>query len=231
MKKFGLRLSVLCWFLFSCIQVDAQKLPNVQQTSLRAPANIKIDGKATEWGNKFQAFNRATEVFYTIANDDDKLYLIIQAPNPDIINKIILGGITFTVNGSGKKDDKKSVVITFPTFYKNERPKMNLKHKPELTKDTIINKMRTDSFMRVINIELADKSRMIEIEGAKSIADSLISVYNEEGIKAIALFDNQINYTSKLAVPIKYFNLSTDTPVKFYYNIKLNGASANNATI
>jgi hypothetical protein len=94
-----------------------------------------------------------------------------------------------------------------------------------------MNKMRTDSFMRVINKELAEKSRVIEIEGVKSIADSIISVYNEEGIKAIALFDNQINYTYELAVPIKYFNLSTDIPVKIYYNIKLNGAATNNATI
>lgn len=29
---------------------NAQKLPNVQQAGVRAPAMIKIDGKTTEWG-------------------------------------------------------------------------------------------------------------------------------------------------------------------------------------
>ena len=57
---------------------NAQKLPNVQQASLRAPENVKVDGKPTEWGDKLQAYNKATDVFYTIANDYNNLYLIIQ---------------------------------------------------------------------------------------------------------------------------------------------------------
>ena len=40
------------------LPAHAQKLPKVQKTSIRAPENIKIDGKANEWDNKYQAFNR-----------------------------------------------------------------------------------------------------------------------------------------------------------------------------
>ena len=55
MKKI---LSIL--FAVITFTATAQKLPNVQATSLRAPANIKIDGKATEWNDKFQAYNHST---------------------------------------------------------------------------------------------------------------------------------------------------------------------------
>ncbi len=50
-------------------QAIGQKLPNIQTASLRASANIKVDGKAAEWGNKLEAYNNTTEVFYTLAND------------------------------------------------------------------------------------------------------------------------------------------------------------------
>ncbi|MVN21538.1 hypothetical protein [Mucilaginibacter arboris] len=227
--KYHSKITLIALLLTVCFFANAQKLPNKQEVSLRAPAGIRIDGKATEWGNKFQAYNHATEIFYTIANDDGNIYLVVKAIKPDIINKILLGGITFTVSSSGKKNDKEGVAVTFPTFYKNKRPYINLKNRPELTKDTMMNKMQADSFMRVVNKELTDKSKEIEIEGVKSIPDSVISIYNAEGFKAIALFDKQINYTSELAIPIKYLGLSIDKPIMFKYNIKLNGATANGA--
>ena len=72
------KLSLLIMLSLTTLAAHPQKLPNLQTTSLRAPASIKIDGKTTEWNNRFQAYNKATEVSYTIANDKDKLYLVIQ---------------------------------------------------------------------------------------------------------------------------------------------------------
>jgi len=103
---------VLCVFCY--LTTQAQKLPNVQLASVRAPADIKIDGKATEWNYPFQAYNRATDVFYTLSNDDDNLYLTLQATDEDIIRKIINGRISFTINKSGKKSEQDAVVITYP---------------------------------------------------------------------------------------------------------------------
>jgi len=113
MKKLNKRILTLI-FLISAIAANAQKLPAVQKESVRAPANIKIDGLATEWDSQFHAYNKSIEVFYTIANDDDNLYLAIHAVNSRIIEKIIEGGITFTVNNSGKKEDKNNVIVLFP---------------------------------------------------------------------------------------------------------------------
>ena len=76
-----------------CTSAQAQKLPNVQKDGVRAPANIRIDGKTTEWDNKFEAYNKATDVFYTISNDDNYLYVTVQATQAAIIRKIIGGGV------------------------------------------------------------------------------------------------------------------------------------------
>jgi len=106
MKKLNIIIIKLLFFSLSTLILFngyAQKLPNKQEASLRAPANIKIDGQATEWNNKYQAYNNATEVFYTIANDDDNLYLIIHARKSRIIEKMMEGGISFTVSPTNKK--------------------------------------------------------------------------------------------------------------------------------
>ena len=86
---------------------DAQKLPNVQQISVRTPENIKIDGKPTEWNNKFQAYNHATSLFYTISNDDENLYLTIQANDMETLIKITGAGIVFNLNAGGKVGNRK----------------------------------------------------------------------------------------------------------------------------
>lgn len=212
--------------------VNAQKLPKIQENSLRAPVNIKIDGRATDWNNKFQAYNKQTGIFYSIANDDNNLYLAVQAKDPTIINKIILGGITCNINSSGKKNDKNAVSITFPKYDKSEgQHSINIKNKPEPTNDTLKNSMQADSFMHIVNKRLTAISKLIGVTGVKTITDSLISVYNDDGIKAVSLFDKQINYTYELAIPLKYLGLSINKPRKISYQIMLEGASANNATI
>jgi len=230
MKKFGPGLLVLCLFLFSCIRVDAQKLPNVQQTSLRAPANIKIDGKAAEWDNQFQAYNKATDVFYTIANDDSKLYLIVKAADMNIVNKIVQAGITFTINSTGDRKDKNGVAITFPAREAKSGLLIRFVNRPKPSKDTAMYCMQTDSFMRVSNKKLGDSLKLIRITGVKDIEDNYISVYNDIGIKATALFDDKINYTYELAVPLKYLGLTINNKATFSYQIKLNGVAPPNAT-
>jgi hypothetical protein len=221
---------ILPFLLITCFTATAQKLPNVQAASLRAPANIKIDGKATEWNNQFQAYNKATGVYYTIANDDDKLYLAVQANDPEIIRKIVLGGLTLTIDTSGKKNDKTGVAITFPA-YDNKNPPVSLilNNKPKVTADTVTYRMRTDSFIYAHNQQLTDKLILIKVEGIRSIEDNILSIYNAEGIKAISLFDKKMNYTCELAIPLKYTGLNKQR--KFNYNVKINGPRGNGSNV
>ena len=109
--SFALLLPAL---LFSII-ANAQRLPKIQTTSVLAPADIKIDGKPTEWNNKFQAFNRTTEVYYTLSNSATKLYLTIQSNERRIIRKIISNGITLTILADPKQN-KDGLAVTFPGY-------------------------------------------------------------------------------------------------------------------
>lgn len=77
---------------------------------------------------------------------------------------------------------------------------------------------------------MASKLKLIEVEGIKEI-DPVISIYNEEKIKVAAVFDSQLSYTYEMAIPLKYLKLNINYPVKFRYNVKLNGQAANHSTV
>jgi len=196
----------------------AQKLPNVQEGSLRAPATIKVDGKPTEWNNQFQANNKATEIFYTLSNDNDKLYLAVQATDLDIIEKIIEGGLTLTINGTGKMKDQEGVAITYPVLDKYSFPETG----PAIDIDKPAS-WAADSFMVRLNKAFIARAKDVRVTGVKEIPNHLLSIYNPEGIKVAALFDNKTVLTYELAVPLKYLGLSVNEPKSLVYNIKLNG--------
>jgi hypothetical protein len=220
-----------CFLLLGIsVSVSAQKLPEVQKISLRAPANAQADGKTAEWGNRFQAHNNSTGVWYTIANDDEKLYFVIHAEDVDIIHKMMRGCVTITINTSGKKDEKNAASITFPTYLPTDAPNVSLSGKPKPIADTVKLKMKNDSFMMRMNPRLVAKQKFIALSGIKLITDSLISVYNELGIEAKAILDNQLNYNYELAIPLKYLGLVINKASKFSYNIRLNGITPKGAT-
>ena len=206
--------------MFIGFAATAQKLPNVQQGGLRVPANVKIDGKPAELNNRFEAYNHATDVFYTMANDDNNLYLTIQATDNQIISKIMAGGITFTVNPSGKKTDKNSMAITYPLFDSKDKPTIATAKALAVVQNAPVTPKQMDSLVSVSNKKVS-LAKQIRVVGIKNI-DTLISVYNEDGIKAAGGIDAQMAYTYELSVSLKHLNLSVNQPVMFAYNIRLN---------
>ncbi|QKJ28989.1 hypothetical protein HQ865_04210 [Mucilaginibacter mali] len=208
------KTAVLCLMIAT---VQAQKLPNKQEVSLRAPADMKTDGKLTEWEGKLQAYNTATEIYYAISNDDERLFLTIQCKYRDIVDKILRGGITLSINHIIKKNDPEAVMVTYPVLrgadmsaVTNMFAKMN-NEKSEAHDGPVP--------VGELNTLLQNKSKLINIKGIKPITDPAISVYNEEGIKAVSLFDTGLTYTYELAIPLKYLNLPA-TP--FSYHLKIN---------
>jgi hypothetical protein len=217
--SFALLLPTL---LFSIV-ANAQKLPKIQTTSVLAPADIKIDGKPTEWNNKFQAFNRTTEVYYTLSNSATKLYLTIQSNERRIIRKITSNGITLTILADPQKN-KDGLSVTFPYYGKTERPiYLNLKNPYETVKDTNRNNAMADSVMNGYNGVLAGRFKTIGIIGEPSIADSTLSVFNTEGFKAVARLDVKLVYTYELAIPLSYIKFAADKPGTFKYTLQVNG--------
>src|ERR1700733_5354334 len=145
-----MRNLTLILLLFAYLSASAQKLPNKQETSLRAASNIKIDGKYTDWGNQFQAYNHATDVFYSMANDDKNLYLIIKATDATAILRILVGGISFSITPVNKnKTRDNTVVLTYPII--ENMPPLNYARKKTAIEDT--SKKTADSIMTRNNIQ------------------------------------------------------------------------------
>lgn len=216
MNKFNASLLLILMSFFA----NAQKLPNIQTASMRAPANIKIDGKANEWDNKFQAYNKATDVFYTIANDNNKLYLVVQATDEYIIKKIIWGRVIFSINRQAKKEDASNITVTYPIIDRKERPNINFKEMPSIIQGNTASVAQADSFMNLSNKRLAEKSKTIRVTGIKGL-DTLISIYNTDGIKTAIGFNNKLVYTYELAIDLQVLGLNANIADKFFYNLIL----------
>jgi len=217
-NNYAILKSVLSGLLMLPISIYAiaQKLPNKQEVSLRAPANIKINGKPTEWG-KMQAYNDATGVYYTIANDDDNLYLVMQARDYNIVDKIVGMGATLTIQKMGKSNPAGAVSITYPASttlsFSNSRDRIARKDTSAKT---------TDSLMRDYNARLGQQCKQIGVRGIKDV-DTLISAYNEDGIKVACLFNNKQTFTLELSITLKQLGLTAADATKFAYHLKLNG--------
>jgi len=207
----------------------AQSLPNKQANSVYLPNALKIDGRSDEWNNKFQAYNKHTDLFYTIANDDSKIYLIVQIVDPVVIQKTIIGGLTFTIKPMSKENKSHNITLTFPSIDKKDRGliEQHEKQLSALVKVTERDKSR-DSLTKVINKEFFEKS-VIKIGGISAIEDSVISIYNINGIKTKAIFDKTNVYTCEIVIPMKYIESNINNG-KLNYNIQLNGRFYNTGT-
>ena len=201
----------------------AQKLPGTQEASVWAPANIKVDGKTLEWNDTYQAFNKNINVFYTVANDRDNLYFVLKSVDPMNSNKIIAGGVNLTINTADKKSDKDAFVLIFPLInYANLRSTMMQGMR---TGGGNPNQAPDSAAIAGMRKKVVSTFKEIKLIGFKDIPDSVISVYNEYGIKGYVDFDAKGSLIIEMAVPLKVMNIKTGSP--FAYNVKLNGIDVN----
>ncbi len=215
-------ISLLWTLILTNVISFAQKLPNKQETSIYAPVNIKIDGKITEWGN-FQAYNSATEISYTMANDNDKLYFICSATQPEVIQKIIEGGITLSISPADKKSVIEPVTITYPVVpWANSQVDYALRPSGPLTKATV----------SLLNNKISDHLKKIEISGVKEFPDGSISVYNDKGIIGAHYISSDKVYTYELALPLSLISAQINDQNTFNYKVQVNdGMERNNVIV
>lgn len=210
-----------------CTVADAQKVNDLQEVSIFAPHAIKIDGKNFEWKDGDFASNKRTNLSYIISNDEKNLYLIIKSTDLANNSKIVAGGITFSVNPDGKKKEKESITLTYPigtTFQRGQggggqramRMGMAGGGGPQGAK-------QRDSFMVARQKTQLAAAKEIKIKGFKNTTDTLVSIYNEYGIKAFASIDKDNAFFYEVAIPLEALGISVNVPKEFAYNIKLNG--------
>lgn len=143
---------------------------------------VKIDGKLNEWGSELQAYNKDNKFWYTIANDDKYLYFAMKK-DKNASKAYARGGVRFFVSDKSKINvDDKTASITFPVVMQGNK--------------TIPKEEWND----------------IEVLHIPEIADTLISIYNKQGIQVgWDLQDTEKGpvYTYELAIPLKLINIRT----------------------
>ncbi|RYF25807.1 MAG: hypothetical protein EOO42_03040 [Flavobacteriales bacterium] len=217
------------YLLFVIFGFDAvaQKLPDIQSSKITAPTSVRMDGKLQEW-NGFAAENRRADLFYTIANDEKNLYLVIKATNNEAITKIMSGGVSFTVNTKGRKKEGDGYTITYPTIVRNSvgRTGGQGQNRQRMGQGrTEQTQVQRDSLALVQRKAQLAGIKEIKISGFKNIPDSLVSIYNEHGIKAVGKMDEQGAYVYEMAIPFALMDVNINDVKEFAYQIKLNGRS------
>lgn len=227
LNLFTMHITALVFCLLSLVTY-AQKQPNIQKDSVRAPTNIKIDGQLNEWNNKnLNAYNSANQIYYVVSNDDNYLYLTVRGSGIAAGNKILKEGVKFTISHSLERSkrskDAENVSVTYPGTSDARNisfvmiPNMRI---ADFLKDTVKNKKQLDSLTALANTRVESIAKQIKIKGVEDIKDSVLSVYNNLGIKA-AIHFLKGDPIVELAMPLKYLHLTIDTPSPFSYNIKL----------
>ena len=225
MITFSILRQILLIFAFSMFIIDAfgQKLPNKQITSIHAPKEVKIDGRINEWVSGFGSYNKATNFYCLLANNDEKIYLTIKITDPLIQKKVLRGGIIFTVSGKNTQP----LSVTFPIIGEaNASAIGGLINKYSATRKKNQTKSSLDSLLLSMNKQLLGSSKEIEIKGTHLITDSPISIYNTDGIKAGNAFDAAGALIFEFAIDLRHLNLGSDFAGKLNYSILSNGIFA-----
>lgn len=231
--KSGFLKITFCTVLFAGFSIfaHAQKVNELQEVSIFAPHAIKIDGKNFEWKPTDFSVNKRTSLSYIISNDEKNLYLIIKSTDLANNSKIMAGGITFSVNPDGKKREKESITLTYPVITHAPRGQgggpggsrramgMTMSMGGGGPQDA----KQRDSFMVSRQKTQLVTAKEIRIKGFKNTTDTLVSIYNEYGIKAFANIDKDNAFFYEVAIPLEALGISVESPKEFAYNIKLNG--------
>jgi hypothetical protein len=210
-------LLTICLLLSLTVTHAQQKLPNKQVTGVWAsPGKIKMDGKATEWDN-FQAYNTATDLYYTLANSNDFVYLVVQIQDPAVVERANSYGFTFEIYKTDKPGNKELISITMPPpEYAKYFSRMMMGF--GATSDAAV----ATSMMKNYNSSLQKYHKFLVVKGIPGF--DTISVYNDEpGIRLADAADIKLNYTFEIQLPVKFIKLLPGDNSKFLYRLAING--------
>lgn len=228
-----LNIMLLSGFSFAA---NAQKVTDLQEVSIQAPHAVKIDGKNFEWTASDFSVNKRTNISYILSNDDKNLYLVIKSTDVLNNNKIMAGGITFSVNPDGKKKEKESITLTYPIIHRTAmrggpggggRGQFRAMGMAMGAGGGQPNTKQRDSIMASMQKTQLGQAKEIKIRGFKNTTDTLVSIYNEFGIKAFANIEKDNSFFYEVAIPLEALGISTAAPKEFAYNIRINGLQLN----
>lgn len=121
------------------------------------------DSKANEWENPLNYYDSKSKLQYSIANDDDNLYICLKASDEETQIKVLVGGMTIYFYPNDRKNGMSS--INFPLPISKEMPSFtNPKVKPSILS---IKNMYAKSLkeFEVKGFNLSSQSQLYQLNG------------------------------------------------------------------
>jgi hypothetical protein len=203
-------LSALILVTASIVKAQSSKtIGNMQPP----PANVVIDGNLSEWGDSLRYLNDEKKIPYTLANDQENLYVAIRINDRTEQARIITAGVTLSIDPKGKK--KETFTMTFPLSDPGSKPQFGFRKDDngELTQQD------RDELAR----ERLTTLRNIKVTGFKDIEYDMITTSNTYGIKAAINYDADGNLVYEAAIPLKFFHVDNPSKNEWAFNFKING--------
>jgi len=218
--KMLLKLSLSAGLLLSVAVSSFAQSEQHSSNMASAPGKISIDGNLNDWGDSLRYYNPEKKLNYTLANDQQNLYLAIRFNDRMEQERIMRAGLTWSVNPKGKKKDTYS--LTFPVAEQNGG-QMSALLKPDNSDTAPEQRERMDrDEMRKASLT---QLRNMKVTGFKDIDYDIITTTNSYGFKAALNFDDDGNLTYEAAIPLKFFDADDIKKNEWAFNIKVNGIS------
>jgi hypothetical protein len=213
--KLSLSAGLLLGFAVNTSAQSEQHSSNMAPT----PGKIIIDGNLNDWSDSLRYYNPDKKLNYTLANDQQNIYLAIKFNDRTEQERIMRAGLTWSVNPKGKKKDAYS--LTFPAAEQNgvqvpALPKPEGDDTPEQHE-----RMNRDEMRKARLTQL----RNMKVTGFKDIDYDIITTTNSYGFKAALNFDDEGNLTYEASIPLKFFDADDIAKNEWAFNIKINGIS------
>jgi hypothetical protein len=232
LEKRSLHVFAILFMMVFSSAAQAQKLPPVQKKGLITPEEIKIDSKAAAW-NDYQAYDRHTELYYTLSNDDTHLYLLVRSENRAITAKLLRGGLTFRVATTAEGLKTAPASITYPVPAPDGMRQLmamaiNFPNKtPGIEWAYVKTAPERDSLLYLYNQAAFNRAKDVYVSGINAIPENYLSIYNDYHINVRPALNRNSVYTCKIAIPLKYLGITDGTAGELWYSLALNGPSAN----
>jgi uncharacterized membrane protein YgcG len=214
-KTFILRLGIGVLQLAIAGSCYAQNKP--AQDKLQAPPpNIAIDGDIKEWGDSLRYYNQEKQLNYSLANDQDNLYMAIRVNDRSEQIRILRAGLTLSIDTRGKK--KETFSITFPVGDQSAEGIAETAQDLQGGNSDVKQEDR-DELMRA----RLTKLREIRVTGFKDIESETMTTSNTYGFKVAIDYDKDGYLIYEAAIPLKFFHADDITKNEWAFNFKING--------
>lgn len=203
------RLFLFAFLLSTCHSLLAQ---DKVTKSIRMENPPVINADLQEWGDSLLYNFEGQGMRYSLANDDEYLYVSIQVKDQASQLKAIYSGFSISVNKEGKQKQGPTVIFPIPDLA--ARRSMDAKEEIRQTKD-----------MRQAGLNMV---RAIYVAGFDKIVDGPISMENLYGIRTAVKLDSAGNLNYEAAISLK--QLDVDRNKAFALNIRINETTSHRVT-